>query len=404
MYLQDLLTEEQGVFRDTIRRFVNREIIPVREKLEEDYALVEAIHQKLVELGIQRNGIPVEYGGTGPASAMIKAILCEEIARGDAGLSLSAGSNMGGSVLKAAVAAGNRVVLDRFMPPFAGKKLHYGCLAMTDAAAGADTENPLLKGRGISTRAELVGDEWVINGTKSWPTHAGIASVYLTVCTTAPELGDEGIALIYVPGDAPGLSFGRPERKMGFRTSINASIFYDDVRVPKDYRLAGAGQDSQFYHGIISGGQWHSALISLGIAQAAFDIALEYTGERKSNGRPVREWSMGAGILADMAVWLEMMRGAVYNYGWMLDNPDSYGPIFSREMSSKASIVRIFSADAAVWITNKAMELMGSNGLSPDFHLEKYLRDVKVLQLWLGGQQVSRYRVVRGYYDYERTT
>ncbi|MBW1998529.1 MAG: acyl-CoA/acyl-ACP dehydrogenase, partial [Deltaproteobacteria bacterium] len=180
----------------------------------------------------------------------------------------------------------------------------------------------------------------------------------------------------------------------------NASIFYDNVKVPRAYRLAGPGRDCRFYYGIISGGQWHSAIISLGIAQAAFDLALDYTRERKSHGRPVREWSMVAGILADMAVQLEIVRGAVYNYGWMLDHPEAYGASFSSEMMSKAGIVRIFSADAAVWITNKAMELMGSNGLSPEFHLEKYLRDAKVLQLWLGGQQVSRYRVVKGYYDY----
>jgi alkylation response protein AidB-like acyl-CoA dehydrogenase len=114
----------------------------------------------------------------------------------------------------------------------------------------------------------------------------------------------------------------------------------------------------------------------------------------------VREWSMAAGILADMAIRLDMTRGAVYNLSWMMDHPEDYGPPFSNRMISKASSTKIFAADACVWVANKAAELMGSNGISPEYHLEKYLRDAKITQLWLGGQQISRYRVVRAYYDY----
>ncbi len=399
MHLKHLLTEEQNGVRQMIRKFVDREIMPIREKLEDDYKLVESVHQKLVDAGIQRAGYPAEYGGTGPGAPTTLGIVCEELARGDAGISLTAGINAG-FVLQAAMEAGNKAVLDKFITPFCGDKVNYACLSMTDSTGGADTENPLLKGRGITTRAKLEGSEWVINGNKSWPTHGGIATVYLTVCNTDPSAGDEGIAIIFVPHDAPGLSFGKPEKKMGFKTSINASVFYDNVRVPKEYRLAGPGADAQFYYATMGGTQWHSSTIALGVAQAAFDIALDYTKDRKSGGKPVREWSLAAGILADMAIRLELTRAAVYNYAYMMEHPEAYGPPFSDEMVAKAAIVRIFASDAAVWIANKAMELMGSNGLSPEYHLEKYLRDAKILQLWLGGQQVSRYRVARGYYDY----
>ena len=400
MQLEHLFTDEQKALRDMIRKFVDKEIMPIREQMEEDYSLVEGVHNKLVELGIQKAGYPTEYGGGGGGPMMNLAIICEELARGDAGISLSVGINAG-IILAPAIHAGNKAVLDKFVPAFCGDKVNYACISMTDATGGADTENPMLKGRGIATRAKLDGDEWVINGTKSWPTHAGIASVYLTVCTTDPDAADEGVALIYVPHDAEGLSFGKPEAKMGFKTSINGSIFYDNVRVPKEYRLAGPGNDSHFYHFAADfGAQWHSSTISLGIAQAAFDIVLEYTKERKSWGKPVREWSMVAGILADMAIRIEMTRGAVYNLTSMLDNPDVYGPPFSDAMVSKASITRSFASDMVVWVTNKAAELMGSNGISPEYHLEKYLRDAKITQLWLGGQQIARYRIIRGYYDY----
>ncbi len=146
--------------------------------------------------------------------------------------------------------------------------------------------------------------------------------------------------------------------------------------------------------------QWASSLLSLGIAQAAFDIALEYTKERKSGGKPVREWSMAAGMIADMAVRIEMLRGAAYNFAWMVDHPDDYGPPFTNKMISKGSVLRVFASEACVFVVNSALQLLGSNGLSPEYHLEKYLRDAHVTQLYLGGLQVTRYRVVRGYYDY----
>lgn len=399
MNLEHLFTDEQKAIRDMIRKFVDKEIKPIRNKLEGDYGLVEGILQKLVDLGIQKAGYPPEYGGTGPGSLMTLGIICEELAKGDAGISLSAGINAG-LILGPAMIAGNKAVVEKFAPGFCGNRVNYACLSMTDSTGGADSENPLLQGRGIATRAKLDGNEWVINGTKSWPTHAGIASVYLTICNTDPEVGSDGIALIYVPHDAKGLSFGKPEAKMGFKTSINGSIFYDNVRVPKEYRLAGPGHDAHFYFGAMSGTQWHSATMSLGIAQAAFEIALEYTKERKSGGKPVREWSLAAGILADMAIQIEMSRAAVHNLAWMLDHPEQYGPPFQEIFISRASATKIFAADMAVWVTNKAAELMGSNGISPEYHLEKYLRDAKITQLWLGGQQVSRYRVVRAYYDY----
>lgn len=401
MELTHLFTDEQKMFRETLRKFVDKEIMPFREELEKDYGLVEKVHQKLVDFGIQSGGYPPEYGGTGPYSSCVTlAIMIEELTRGDAGIAVSALTNAGG--LGLAMLAGNKAVLDRFASAFCGDKVNYFCYAMTDSTGGCDTENPLLKGRGITTKARLEGDEWVINGNKSWPTNAGLASVYLVICTTDPDAGNEGIAQIYVPGDAPGLFFGKPETKVGYKTCVNASIFLDNVRVPKDYRLAGPGDDARFFQAdSMALGQWMNAAQCLGIAQPAFDIALDYTKDRKSAGKPVREWSLTAGILADMATRLEMMRGGIYNYALMLDHHEPYGPPFLNKMISKANALRVFSGEACEFIVNKAMELLGANGLSPEYHLEKYYRDAAITRVVLGGQQISRYRVARGYYDYE---
>ena len=397
MNLEHLLSKEEIQIRDSIREFTKKEIIPRTKELEADYGLVEEVHQKLVDMKVQSDGYPTEYGG-GDGSNTAFAIIAEELAKGDAGIALTVGINMG-IILKPAMLVKNKAVMDKFIPAFCSGKLTYACISMTDEAGGADSENPCLAGSGITATATLEGDEYVINGSKAWPTHAGIAECYLTVCTTDPNAGDEGVALIYVPKDTPGLTFGEPEKKMLCKTSINGAVYYDNVRVPKEFRVAGPGMDANIYHFFEGGTGWHSSAIALGIAERAFEIVLDYTGTRMGGFKPVRQHSMVAGILADMAIALDMMRASVYNLSYMLDHLDIYGPPWSPQFISKAAATRTFAGDKAVEIVNKGAELLGSMAISEDFPFEKCLRDAKITQLWLGGQQICRYRVIRGYYD-----
>ena len=143
----------------------------------------------------------------------------------------------------------------------------------------------------------------------------------------------------------------------------------------------------------------NASAMGLGIAQRAFDIVLDYTGKRMGGFKPVRQHSMVAGMLADIAIGIEMMRAGVYNLSYMFDHPDVYGPLWSDQFISKACATGVFTADQTVEIVNKGAELLGSMAISEDFPYEKYLRDAKELQLWLGGQQINRYRVAKGYYD-----
>ena len=398
MNLENLLTEDELRIRDLIRNFTQKEIIPRTKELEANYSLVEEIHQKLVDMGIQALPLPVEYGGGGNNSITIIGIICEELAKGDAGISLSTGINAA-QMLIPAMLVQNKFILDKFSPLLCSGKLAYSCISMTDQSGGADSENPLLGGGGIKTIAKLEGDEYVINGAKAWPTHAGIAAFYLTVCTTDPHAGDEGVALIYVPKDTPGLTFGKPERKMLFKTSVNGTVYYDNVHIPREYRLAGPGVDSNIYHVFESITGWHSSTMALGVAERAFEIVLDFTATRMGGFKPVRQHSMVAGILADMAIGINMMRASVYNLSYMFDHLDIYGPPWSPKFISKAAGTRVYASDTALAIVNKGAELLGSMAISEDFPYEKLLRDVKIFQLWLGGQQICRYRVARGYYD-----
>lgn len=401
MYLRDLLTEEELEIKELFRKFVDREIMPRRRELEDNNALVSDILQKITDMGVLRMGYPRELGGENNGKIpFYLTILAEEFARGDPGIAMAVGQSSGRH-LGAAIAAKNKTIIDRFLPVYLGDTFAYSCLSMSEPDSGCDVENFDMEGTTLRTIAKLDGDEWVINGCKCWPGSGGVAAMYLTVCTTDPTAGEEGIAIIYVPDRTTGLSFGKPEQKMGFKSINNASVYYDDVRVPKEYRLTGPGKDADFFKAACAHTKIHSAALSVGNSQGAFETVLEYTKNRKGGGKSVRQHSIIAGILADMAIKLETSRALTYNATWMLSLPEIYGPPYSIEMTAHCNIAKVFAADAAVWITNKAMELMGANGYSPEYHMEKYLRDGKSLQLWLVGQQVSRYDIARGYYDFK---
>ncbi|MFH1117425.1 MAG: acyl-CoA dehydrogenase family protein [Pseudomonadota bacterium] len=398
------LKKEDHMLRDVLRKFVNNEIVPIRQQVDDDkeHVLVHKVLQGLTDLGIQKAPFPEEYGGSGAASVVTNAVVHEELGRGDSGICTA--FNVTGWAFVPALAAGNKAVLDRFAPEFCGNVLKLGCFSMTEpggphGGGGCDIENVALKGKKIRTTARLDGDEWVINGRKMWASNSGIANAYCVVCTTDPGLGDEGIAIIYVPGDSKGLTFGKNEKKAGMQGDKNHAAFLDDVRVPKEFRAAGPGQDGQLLLNNLILGRLVTAALAVGQAQGAFETVLKYTGERVVADKPIRDHSVAACILADMAVGIETARQYAYAAAYMYDHPGDYGPPTSNSMLSRASIAKMHACDVAVSVTNKAMELMGAYGYVRDYDVEKYWRDCKMIQLWVGGGQLGRLDVCRGYYD-----
>jgi alkylation response protein AidB-like acyl-CoA dehydrogenase len=176
-------------------------------------------------------------------------------------------------------------------------------------------------------------------------------------------------------------------------------IFLDNVRVPKDFRAAAPGVDAQLMHNNVIAARVLTAALAVGNAQSTFELVLKYTGERIVADRPIRQHSICSGILADMAIGIETTRNYIMTVAYMYDHPDIYGPPVSDFMLSRASIAKVYAADMAVMVTNKAMELMGSYGYVREYDVEKYWRDCKIIQLWEGGAQLGRFDVCRGYYD-----
>jgi len=395
------ITEEDKAILTVVRDFTEKEIMPVRKELDEDKdrAIVAKITQGLVKIGMQKRVFPEKMGGLGIRSSVTFNTIHEELSRGDSGIAIL--SVIPSWVFSPAIIARNEFILQNLGAIFCQDEYHSACMGLTEPEGGCNVEAIDPKVRKISTTARLEGNEWVINGTKRWPSEASVADVYLIVCTTDPEYqSDDGVALIYVPAGTPGLSFGKPEDKMGMRyTDINADIYLDEVRVPKEYRVAGPGEDYRLLRHVLAWGRLGSAPNALGNAQAVFDIVVDYTGDRFYAGKQVREHSLQAGIIADMAIAIESARAYYLMVSSMFDNPKLYGDHASDYLLAKASAAKVYATDVTVKVCNIAMELMGSYGYSKDFHIEKYLRDSKIIQLWAGGSHAARIDVARGFYS-----
>ena len=394
-----ITSEEDLLLLTTIRKYIDKEVMPVRMQMDEDYTVFEKAYGGLVKLGIQKRGFSQRYGGLGIRSVPTVCALTEEISRGDSGLSLHA--LIIPWAMAAAMGARNTTVMDKFIPMFCEDTPRCGCLAITEPAGGCNIEDAAEHGLTIRTTAKLEGDEWVINGEKMWPSGASVADIYCVVCTTDPKLKEEGLALIYVPRDTPGLSFGKPEDKMGMKvTDVNAAIYFDNVRVPKEYRAGGPGIDWQLFRNNISWGRLSSAPMALGNAQAVLEIVTEYTSTRSYGGKPVRKHSLQAAMIADMAIGIESARAYYLSVAAMFNNRKKFGNPADDFLMARASAAKVYACDVTEMVCSKAMELMGSYGYVREYHVEKYLRDSKIIQLWLGGGQLGRLDVVQGYYPY----
>ncbi len=396
----DFVTEEDRMMIATLREFVKDEIIPFRQQLDEDEDrdLVHHVLNGLAALGLHKRGLPESLGGL-RSNAVSLTVGYEEVARGDCGIAMT--MSVPAWVFGPAMRGHNERVLDDLCGQYCGDTFVEACQAMTEPEGGCNIESAEYRGKAIHTRARLEGDEWVINGSKQFPSGASVSEVYLVTCTTDPDLAEEGIALIYVPADTLGLSFSKPENKMGMRfTDVNASIYLDNVRVPRDYRAsAKAGKDHESFRNFLSWGRLSAAAFAVGAAQGALDIALDFTGQRYYGGKQVRQHGLQANMLADMMIAIESARFYYLTVAGMFDNRKVYGAPYTDEQIARATGAKIYACDTAVKVCNMAMELTGSYGYMKDYNIEKYLRDCKIMQLWEGGGQLGRIDVARGRYD-----
>lgn len=399
-----VVTKEDESISKIVKKFVDREIMPLRDKIDDDkdHNIVNNVFKKLHLLGFDAGvAIKDSYRENGAKfSYVTSSIIIEELSRGDVGIGIVSAIN--GWALLPAYVSNNEAVLALYEKITDVKNPVFTCFAMTEEASGCDIENiPLYHGKVIKTTAVLNNGSWVINGTKVFASNAGIASLYCVVCRTPLAGGGDEIALIYVPDGTEGISYGAFEVKAGLQADRNASIYLENVRVPVSYRAG--GDNTRLFVGNLTVGRVATAAAAVGCAKGIFEEVLKYTGDRKVGGKCIRDHSIAAGILAEMITGIETARCYYLNVAYMLSNPDTFGPADSEKMLSFASICKNYATETAITVANKAMELMGSYGYIRGYHVEKYWRDIKELQLWLGGVQLGKFDIVRGYYQYQTT-
>ncbi|MBW1852944.1 MAG: acyl-CoA dehydrogenase family protein [Deltaproteobacteria bacterium] len=323
--------------------------------------------------------ISPKYGGTGADGMTIMTVL-EELAAVNGGVACVIGDTWFAQT--PIVIAANEEQRERFLRPLASRdEVNLGCICMTEPASGADVEDPRMRLRTLKTIIKEEGDSYIVNGIKIWPSNAGIASHYVVVASNDPKLEDEGSAIVVVEKGTPGLSFGKIERKMGMHEDQNREVIFEDVKVPKTNLLGKIGDGHKILQKTVTYNRLGAGMISVGIARGAFDYALKYCKDRVVGGKPLIKHSLISAMFADMATKIDAARILVYRASWALRVKDAHRARYS-------DMAKVFSTNAAMDITSNCVQVMGSYGYSKEYPVEKYMRDAKIVQIYLGPNEM----------------
>ncbi|MCI9495866.1 acyl-CoA dehydrogenase family protein [Adlercreutzia mucosicola] len=368
-------TEEQRELMAAVREVARNEVAPHVAAADEAGACPLDLYQWGFDMGLHMVEIPEEYGGMG-LSYETCAMLFEELAWADSGY---ADTFVTGFVaFRNILLAGTPAQARRFADVLAPGAFAAFCL--TEAGAGSDVA-------ALRTTAVLDGDEYVINGTKSFITNGSIASLYVVFAKTDPAAGARGITGFLVDGSAPGLSAGAKEHKMGFRLSDTCEVVFDNVRVPREAVIGEVGGGMAVALGALNLSRAFISTLAVGIMQRALDEAVAYARERRQFGRPIIEFEMVQAMLADMAVKCQASRAVVNNCMRLIDA--------GADVRVAGSVVKTFVTDALQEVTSNAVQVLGGYGYSKDYPVEKLMRDAKVFQIFEGTNQIQRLTIAR---------
>ena len=375
-------TKEQKMFEDAVKEFVKKEIIPVCLEFEDDHdgKLAHSVITKTAQAEILGLVVPEQYGGGG-GRGIEANIALENIAYGDVGIACAIGASWWGQT--AILMKGSPEVRDEWFPKLASKKeAHLVCMALTEPSGGTDVEDPAMGFKTLQTIATIEGDEVVLNGRKMWPSNFDVASLYVVGCTVDPKKGEEGSLLLVVPAGTKGLSTGKNERKMGHHADRNGEIIFDNVRVPKQNMIGKVGEGVKILHRTLIYNRVGPASMAIGAATRAYDLALEFAKTRIVGGYPLYKHELASAMLFDMETKIHISRLLWQRAAWV--NMTTKGNIHYAHMA------KVFATDSAMEIATNAVELMGSYGYSKEYATEKIMRDVKIIQIYIGSNEMIR--------------
>lgn len=370
------LDEEQSDIRDMVRRFAEQEIVPHAEAWDENYYFPRAIYTKMAELGLLGMTAPEEYGGSA-LSRLTGALVYEQLARGE--MATAVGLSVHNMITGSLARFGNEEQRRHWVPRLAAGEL-LGAFSLSEAEAGSDAAS-------LQCRAQRSGDVYVINGSKMWVTNGGEADLYLLMARTQSGEGASRISSFVVEKGTSGFSFGKTERKMGLHSSPTRELIFEQCAIPAANLIEEEGQGFKIALSSLDGGRVNIGAIAVGVAQAAFETARDYARERKQFGKSISTFQAIQFMLADMAMKIEAARLLVYEAAYKLDTGQGAGMY--------ASMAKCFATDMAMEVTTNAVQILGGAGYVRDYPAERYMRDVKVAQIFEGTNQIQRIVIAR---------
>ncbi|HEU5374518.1 MAG TPA: acyl-CoA dehydrogenase family protein [Ktedonobacteraceae bacterium] len=370
------LDEEQSDIRDMVRRFTAEQLTPQAEDWDEHNYFPREVYTRMAELGLMGMTTPEEYGGSA-LSRFAGALVYEELAQGD--MATAVGLSVHNMVTGSIARFGNEEQRQRWVPRLATGEL-LGAFSLSEGGAGSDAAS-------LQCQAERRGDSYMLNGSKLWVTNAGEAEIYLLMARTMPGRGAGGISCFVVEKGTPGFTFGKTERKMGLHSSPTRELIFENCAIEVGQRLGAEGQGFKIALSSLDGGRVNIGAVAVGVAQAAFATATRYAHEREQFGQRISTFQAIQFMLADMAMKIEAARLLVYEAAYKLDTGQSAGMY--------ASMAKCFATDTAMEVTTNAVQVLGGAGYVRDYPVERYMRDIKVSQIFEGTNQIQRVVIAR---------
>lgn len=371
------LTSEQLMLKKMMREFADEVVAPGADERDQTKQFPVEIFKQMAELNLMGLPFSEEYGGGGADSASF-AIVVEELSRacGSTGITYSAHISLGGAPLSL---FGTEEQKQKYLSKICSGE-SFGAFGLTEPNAGSDAG-------GTRTNAVLEDGEWVINGSKCFITNASYASFLALTAVTDKEKGSRGITAFIVPTDAPGFSVLANYEKLGLHSSNTTELVIENVRVPEEDMLGKEGEGFKQFLITLDGGRIGIGAMAVGIAQAAYEKALQYAKQRTAFGNSLSHFQAIQHKLADMAMQIELARNMVYKAAWLKDN--------GRKFTKEAAMAKLYASEVAMSATHQAIQIHGGYGYMREYQVERFFRDARLLEIGEGTSEILRNVIAR---------
>lgn len=371
------LTDVQKMIRDMARDFAKKSVKPRAEEIDKKHEYPADLVKQMAELGLMGVEVPEEWGGAG-MDALCYAIAVEEVSAvcASTGVIMSAHNSLAiAPILKFATPEQKK----KYLVPLAKGEV-IGCFGLTEPSAGSDAGS-------IKTKAKLVGNEWVLNGTKIFITNGREAGTCVMFARTEEDPGHRGMSAFIVPADAPGYSVGKIEDKLGIVGSSTAELVMEDCRIPQENLLGERGKGFAVAMYTLDGGRIGIASQAVGIAQGSLDAAVAFAKDRVQFGKPIAELQAIQFMIADMATEIEAARLLIWRAAAL--------KIAGKKYSKESAMAKLFAAEVAERASNKAVQIHGGYGYTKDYPVERFFRDAKITSIYEGTSEIQRIVIAR---------